>query len=82
MSAYGRDIEFWLFRVVVGTAWCVRCARAADARAAFGRGKGSGLQGRKEQLSGTSLSRICADFGHAVSLCRMIASLRFSGATS
>jgi hypothetical protein len=63
-----------------GTAWCVGAQGRRICRAAFGPGQGLAaflLQGLSEEQ--WNQSRICADFGHAVSLCRMIASLRFSG---
>jgi hypothetical protein len=80
MSAYGRISILALQGRRVGLPG--GCARAVDMSCSIRAGAGLAaflLQGlSEEQLSGTSL-RICADFGHAVSLCRMIASLRFSG---
>jgi hypothetical protein len=78
MSAYGRI--FLALQGRRGTAWCVGCARAADMSCSIRAGARLAaflLQGlSEEQLSGTSLGYVPI-FGHAVSLCRMIASLRF-----
>jgi hypothetical protein len=44
-----------------------------------GQGLSIPASGTERRAAEWNQSRICADFGHAVSLCRMIASLRFWG---
>jgi hypothetical protein len=77
-----QDIEFWLFRVVVWDSLVCRSARAADMSCSIragARARSIPASGTERRAAEWNQSRICADFGHAVSLCRMIASLRFSG---
>jgi hypothetical protein len=74
------DIEFWLFRVVV---WdCLVCVVRKGGgyvvqHSGRGRARSIPASGTERRAAEWNQSRICADFGHAVSLCRMIASLRF-----
>jgi hypothetical protein len=79
MSAYGRINPALQGRRVDCLVWMRKGGGYVVQHSGRGRARSIPASGTERRAAEWNQSRICADFGHAVSLCRMIASLRFSG---